>query len=124
MNFVFEKNENYWDADKVKLDKVHWAMVNDSTTSYQMFSSEQVDVSDIRSELAEQLKDDDEARFDDQAGLYFYRFNTSMEPFTNSKIRRALGLAVNQEKLLNSLRKMAEETCTWFRHLRFYRPRR
>ena len=40
VSFVFEKNEHYWDANAVKLDKVHWAMVNDSTTSYQMYESE------------------------------------------------------------------------------------
>ena len=36
---VFAKNEHYWDADAVKLDKVHFAMVNDTNTQYQMFES-------------------------------------------------------------------------------------
>lgn len=114
VNFVFEKNENYWDADKVKLDKVHWAMVNDTTTSYQMYQANELDVSAIPPELAEQLKDDDEARFDDQAGLYFYRFNTSMEPFTNSKIRRAFGLAVNQEEIVEFVTKNGEKPAHGF----------
>ena len=114
VNFVFEKNENYWDADKVKLDKVHWAMVNDTTTSYQMYQADELDVSSIPPELAEQLKDDDEARFDDQAGLYFYRFNTSMEPFTNAKIRRAFGLAVNQEEIVEFVTKNGEKPAHGF----------
>ena len=114
VNFVFEKNENYWDADKVKLDKVHWAMVNDTTTSYQMYQANELDVSSIPPELAEQLKDDDEARFDDQAGLYFYRFNTSMEPFTNAKIRRAFGLAVNQEEIVEFVTKNGEKPAHGF----------
>ena len=114
VKFVFEKNENYWDADAVKLDKVHWAMVNDSTTSYQMYQANELDVSGIPSELAEQLKDDDEARFDDQAGLYFYRLNTSMEPFTNTKIRRAFGLAVNQEEIVEFVTKNGEKPAHGF----------
>ena len=114
VNFVFEKNENYWDADKVKLDKVHWAMVNDTTTSYQMYEANELDVSSIPPELAEQLKDNDEARFDDQAGLYFYRFNTSMEPFTNAKIRRAFGLAVNQEEIVEFVTKNGEKPAHGF----------
>jgi dipeptide transport system substrate-binding protein len=114
VNFVFEKNENYWDADKVKLDKVHWAMVADTTTAYQMYQADELDVSSIPPELAEQLKDDAEARFEDEAGLYFYRFNTSMEPFTNTKIRRAFGLAVNQEEIVEFITKNGEKPAHGF----------
>ena len=93
VSLTFEKNDDYWDAEAVKLDKVEWAMVNDKTTEYQMYQANELDVSDVPPELAEQLKDNEELRIDDQAGLYFYRFNTSMEPFTNAKIRRAFGLS-------------------------------
>ena len=114
VKFVFEKNENYWDVDVVKLDSIHWAMVNDTTTSYQMYQANELDVSGIPPELAEQLKDDDEARFDDQAGLYFYRFNTTMEPFTNAKIRRAFGLAVNREEIVEFVTKNGEKPAHGF----------
>src|SRR5690606_28747313 len=54
-NFVFERNPEYWDADNVKLDEVHWAMVNDSNTEYQMYESGQLDSSGIPADLAETL---------------------------------------------------------------------
>lgn len=114
VSFVFEKNENYWDADAVKLNKVEWAMVNDPTTEYQMYQSDELDESGVPPELAEQLKDSDELRIDDQAGLYFYRFNTSMEPFTNTKIRRAFGLAVNQEEIVDYVTKNGEKPAHGF----------
>ncbi|MER2089483.1 MAG: peptide ABC transporter substrate-binding protein [Sporosarcina sp.] len=114
VNFVFEKNENYWDADVVKLDKVEWAMVNDPTTEYQMYQSGELDQSGVPPELAEQLKDSDELRIDDQAGLYFFRFNTSMEPFTNKKIRKAFGLAVNQEEIVEYVTKNGEKPAHGF----------
>ncbi|MEK5067798.1 peptide ABC transporter substrate-binding protein [Sporosarcina sp. FSL K6-1508] len=114
VSLLFEKNENYWDADVVKLDKVEWAMVNDPTTEYQMYQSNELDQSGVPPELAEQLKDSDELRIDDQAGLYFYRFNTSMEPFTNTKIRRAFGLAVNQEEIVDYVTKNGEKPAHGF----------
>lgn len=114
VSFEFEKNEHYWDADAVKLDKVHWAMVNDTTTEYQMYQSDELDVSGVPAEIAEQLKDSDELRVDDEAGLYFYRFNTSMEPFTNKKIRRAFGLAVNQEEIVEYVTKNGEKPAHGF----------
>lgn len=114
VSFEFEKNENYWDADAVKLNKVHWAMVNDSNTEYQMYQSGELDLSDVPSELAEQLKDSDELVVEDQAGLYFYRFNTSMEPFTNKKIRRAFAMAVDQEEIVQYVTKNGEKPAHGF----------
>lgn len=114
VSFEFEKNEHYWDAAAVKLDKVHWAMVKESTTAYQMYQSDELDVSGVPSEIADQLKDSDELRIDDQAGLYFYRLNTSMEPFQNSKIRRAFGLAVDRDEIVNFVTKNGEKPANGF----------
>ncbi|MCG7343466.1 peptide ABC transporter substrate-binding protein [Sporosarcina sp. ACRSL] len=114
VSFEFEKNEHYWDADAVKLDKVHWAMVSDTTTAYQMYQSNELDVTGVPSELADQLKDSPELRVDDQAGLYFYRFNVSMEPFTNKKIRQAFAFAVDQEEIVNFVTKNGEKPAHGF----------
>ena len=38
-HFVMEKNDQYWDKENVKLDKVHWAMVNDTNTDYQLYQN-------------------------------------------------------------------------------------
>lgn len=114
VKFVFEKNENYWDADKVKLDKVNWEMVSESTTAYQMYQSDELDSTDVPSEIAEDLKDNPEVKMEDQAGLYFFRFNTSMEPFTNKKIRRAFGEAVNQEDIVEFVTKNGEKPAHGF----------
>ncbi|MCM3710610.1 peptide ABC transporter substrate-binding protein [Sporosarcina luteola] len=114
VSFEFEKNEHYWDADAVNLDKVHWAMVNDTTTAYQMYQSNELDVTGVPSEIADQLKDSKELRIDDQAGLYFYRFNTSMEPFTNKKIRQAFAYAVDQEEIVNFVTKNGEKPAHGF----------
>ena len=122
VSLTFEKNENYWDADVVNLDRIEWAMVIDSTTEYQMYESGDLDVSGVPAELAEQLVDDEDVRIDDQAGVYFYRFNTSMEPFTNAKIRRAFGLAVNQEEMVEYVTKNDEKPAHGFVSFGFIGP--
>ena len=58
----------------VKLDKVHWAMVDDSNTEYQMYKTGDLDVSDVPAELADQLFNDPELENEDQAGLIFLPF--------------------------------------------------
>lgn len=122
VKFVFEKNENYWDADKVNLDKVNWEMVSESTTAYQMYQSGELDSTDVPSEIAEDLKDNEEVKVEDQAGLYFFRFNTSMEPFTNTNIRRAFGEAVNQEDIVEFVTKNGEKPAHGFVSYGFIGP--
>src|SRR5699024_6446607 len=106
---VFAKNDEYWDKDTVSLDKVHWAMVNDVNTEYQMFESDELDMTEIPSDMADQLIDGDNVVIEDQAGLYFYRFNVDQEPFQNKKIRKAFALAINQEEIVNYVTKNKEE---------------
>ncbi|GGC90701.1 dipeptide-binding protein DppE [Thalassobacillus devorans] len=111
---VMEKNDEYWDADTVKLDKVEWAMVNDTNTEYQMYESGDLDTSDIPSEMSEELIDSENVVIEEQAGTHFYRFNVNEEPFTNEKIRKAFAMAVNQEEIVEYVTKNKEEPAYGF----------
>ncbi|SDQ13478.1 dipeptide transport system substrate-binding protein [Virgibacillus subterraneus] len=111
---VMVKNDQYWDKDTVKLDKVNWAMVNDTNTEYQMFESDELDMTNIPPDMAEQLLDGDNVVIEEQAGLYFYRFNVTKEPFQNAKIRKAFALAVNQQNIVDYVTKNKEKAATGF----------
>lgn len=93
---VFVKNEHYWDASAVKLDKVHFAMVNDTNTQYQMFEAGELDTASIPPELSDQLIGGDNVFIGPSGGLEFFRFNVTMEPFQNKKIRQAFSYAINR----------------------------
>ncbi|MCP3030277.1 peptide ABC transporter substrate-binding protein [Halobacillus sp. A1] len=111
---VLEKNEEYWDAETVQLEEVHFAMVDDSNTEYQLYDSGDLDNSEIPSDSAEELLESDEVTIEDQAGTQFYRFNVEEEPFQNEKIRKAFALAINQEDIVNYVTKMGEEPARGF----------
>ncbi|MCS0674437.1 peptide ABC transporter substrate-binding protein [Cytobacillus firmus] len=111
-HFVMEKNDQYWDAETVKLDKIHWAIIEDTNTEYQMYQSGELDVSDVPSELSEQLLG--EAKVEDQAGDYFYRFNVNMEPFQNLNIRKAFAMAVDQQQIVDFVTKNGEKPAYGF----------
>lgn len=96
---VFAKNPEYWDADAVSLDEIHWAMVNDTNTQYQMFETGELDIATIPPELSDQLIDGDNVTIDPLGGLEFYRFNVNEEPFQNKKIRQAFAMAINQQDI-------------------------
>ncbi|MFT8320294.1 MAG: peptide ABC transporter substrate-binding protein [Bacillus sp. (in: firmicutes)] len=112
--FEMTKNKDYWDASTVKLDKVHWAMINDTNTEYQMFQNGELDTSDVPPDLSEQLFKDGKVKIEDQAGTYFYRFNVTKKPFNNKNIRKAFALAVDQQQIVDYVTKSKEKPAYGF----------
>jgi len=96
---VFVKNEEYWDAEAVNLDELHWEMIEEENTEYQMFESGDLDISDIPSELSDELIDGDNVFIGEEGGLEFFRFNVTMEPFQNKKIRQAFAYAIDRQNI-------------------------
>lgn len=119
---VFEKNDQYWDKDSVKLDKVEWAMVNDANTEYQMYQSDELDISSVPGEMYDQLKDSDELVNSEQAGIAFYRFNVEKEPFTNKKVRQAFAYAIDQENIVDYVTKTGQKPAHGFVSYGFVGP--
>ncbi|MFS0644283.1 peptide ABC transporter substrate-binding protein [Siminovitchia sp. 179-K 8D1 HS] len=113
-DFTMVKNDQYWDVNNVKLDKVHWAMVDDPNTEYQMFTTGELDTTDIPAELADKLFKEENVEIEDQAGLYFYRFNVTKEPFQNKNIRKAFALAVDQKQMVELVTKNQEKPAYGF----------
>ncbi|MED3624101.1 peptide ABC transporter substrate-binding protein [Neobacillus thermocopriae] len=113
-DFTMVKNDQYWDAKNVKLDKVHWAMVSDPNTEYQMYTTGELDTSDVPAELADKLFAEGNVKIEDQAGQYFYRFNVTMEPFQNKNIRKAFALAVDQKQMVELVTKNKEKPAYGF----------
>ncbi|QSS99651.1 peptide ABC transporter substrate-binding protein [Pontibacillus sp. ALD_SL1] len=121
-DMLLKKNENYWDAETVTLDQVHFAMVDDTNTEYQLFESGDLDVSEIPSEMSEELINSDAVSITEQAGTYFYRFNVTEEPFQNEKIRKAFALAVDQQEIVEFVTKNKEQPAYGFVSYGFQDP--
>src|SRR5690625_6433801 len=96
---MLAKYEEYYDQDAVQLYRIHFAMVNDKNTQYQMFESGELDTASIPPELSEELIDGEDVYIGDSGGLEFYRFNLTEEPFQNEKIRKAFDLAIDREEI-------------------------
>ncbi|MCR8847457.1 peptide ABC transporter substrate-binding protein [Rossellomorea sp. SC111] len=113
-HFVMEKNDQYWDKESVKLDKVHWAMVNDTNTDYQLYKTGELDTADVPADLSKQLFEEGKVNVEDQAGTYFYRFNLEKEPFQNQNIRKAFTMAVDQQQMVDFVTKNKEKPAYGF----------
>ncbi|TCS83573.1 peptide ABC transporter substrate-binding protein [Tepidibacillus fermentans] len=102
---VLEKNPDYWNKDKVKLNKITWAMINDENTEYQLYQNNQFDIAAPPTELTKELIDKGEAKAEPILGNYWYQFNVKKPPFNNKYIRQAFAAAIDREALINNVTK-------------------
>jgi oligopeptide transport system substrate-binding protein len=107
-SLVLVKNDNYWDKDHVKLDRIEFSMVEDETTELSMFENGEIDwagapLSTLPTDAIPALKDSGKMTIQPIAATYFYRFNTEQAPFNNAKIRKAFTYAINRQAIIDNV---------------------
>lgn len=105
---VVEKNDNYWDKDSVKLDKIEFSMVEDENTELSMFDNGELDwagapTSALPTDAIPALKDSGKMKTQPTAGTYWYKFNTEKPPFNNVKIRKAFAYSIDRQALIDNV---------------------
>lgn len=107
---ILEKSKTYWDREKITMNTVHFKMVADATTEYQMFKSGELDlVKNLQPEAIEQEKNSPEFVNSKQFSVYTYSFNVKKKPFTNPKIRKAFAEAIDREAITKNISKGGEQ---------------
>ncbi|WP_349410255.1 peptide ABC transporter substrate-binding protein [Pseudalkalibacillus sp. SCS-8] len=107
---ILEKNEDYWDAGAVKLNKITMIMVNDPNTELNMYKNGELDwagspTGNIPLEAIPTLKKEGDLQIKPIAGTYWYKFNTEKEPFNNANIRKAFAYSINRQAIVEQITK-------------------
>ncbi|MGO1370142.1 peptide ABC transporter substrate-binding protein [Senegalia sp. (in: firmicutes)] len=95
-----EKNEEYWDAENVKLQRIEGAMTNDPNTIINLYETGELDVINVPSQYLEKYKED--LIKSPEASTFYYTFNTENEFFKNAKIRNAFAMSIDRIKIQES----------------------
>jgi oligopeptide transport system substrate-binding protein len=116
---ILVKNDNYWDKDAVKLDKIEFSMVEDENTELSMFENGEIDwaghpLSSLPTDAMSALKDSGKMTIQPIAGTYFYRFNTEKAPFNNAKIRKAFAYAINRQSIIDNVTQANQQPAMGF----------
>ncbi|MGZ0051021.1 peptide ABC transporter substrate-binding protein [Brevibacillus gelatini] len=111
---VLVKNENYWDKDVVKLDKIDFSMVEDENTELSMFDNGDLDwagapISALPTDAIPALKEAGKMQTRAIAGTYLYKFNTEQPPFNNAKIRKAFAYAIDRKTIIDNVTQANQE---------------
>jgi len=108
---IVEKSPTYWDAARVKLNEIYFYPIPNKTTEERMFRAGQLHITeDIPSEKISIYKKEHPGvvHITPWVGTYFYRFNTTVKPLNDVRVRRALALSINREEIVKSVTKGGE----------------
>jgi oligopeptide transport system substrate-binding protein len=108
-SMVMVKNPYYFDAKNVSIEKINWAMITEESTAFAMYENGELDVA------APPLDDMERVKADPQLSkelyiapvlcTYYFGFNTTKPPFDNPKVRKAFSMAIDRQKLIDTVLK-------------------
>jgi oligopeptide transport system substrate-binding protein len=109
------KDQEWRDADTVKLERVEGRIIVDGTTAVQSFEAGEVDVIDEQLPPAEtpRLKDTPEYELYPGLGTTYYGFNVK-ENITDINQRRAMSLAIDRQSIIDNITQANEKPATAF----------
>ncbi len=105
---VLAKNENYWDAENVKLDTVTMKIIKENSAAMNELYSGALDVAPVKDpEWIQKLDNmgEFESRKGYDASVSYTFFNQEDELFSNDKIRKAFIIAEDRAGKIETLRK-------------------
>lgn len=104
-NVVLEKNENYWDAENVTLEKLTYRYILDVSTALTAYESDEVDgIISIPSSDYNRLKAENAGvQVYPSYGTVYYNINCSVEPYNNPLVRKALCLAIDRNSIIENV---------------------
>lgn len=101
----YEKNDQYWDKETVKLDTINVSVVKESSTSLNLFQDGQADDVILTGELAQQMANDEAFVSEPLARTSYIELNQREEdsPFRNEDLRKAISYAIDRDALVTSI---------------------
>jgi oligopeptide transport system substrate-binding protein len=96
------KNERYWNAANVRLEKIRFYPIDNAMTEERGFRTGLLDVTEnlpITKAPKYRLENPEALRTDPYFGTYFYRVNTTRSPFTDVRVRRAFAMALDRDSV-------------------------
>ncbi|MDC3106113.1 peptide ABC transporter substrate-binding protein [Gammaproteobacteria bacterium] len=105
---LVKKNKNYWDSDNVDLNEIVFLPIDNMVTEERMFRAGQLHVtSSLPADKIATYKeiDDSPMRISPYLGTYFYRINVDVPHLQDSRIRRALAMAIDRVNLVEKITK-------------------
>lgn len=98
-NIIFTKSKYYWNRDKIQIKNIEFDFYLDSVLD--SFEKNLVDIISVKTYEHESVKNKSGYKTYDNSSWYL-QLNNTKNIFSNAKIRRAISMAIDREKLENA----------------------
>ena len=106
------KNPLYWDAANTQSDIVDVLPVEDAIAALNLYETHHADIiwdkNLVPTELMDFLKDRADCHRPDNLGTYFIRLNVTRKPFDDVRVRKALALTVDKNRIVQRITRGGE----------------
>lgn len=113
---VLEKNDNYWNAEKVGIDRIEGLMIVEESTALTAYESGEIDANDHLPvpEIPRLKENDPNFEILPEVGTYYYIFNVTKAPTDDVRVRKALTMAIDRKAITEKITKGGELPATGF----------
>lgn len=102
---VLVKNEHYWNAEKVKIDRIEGPFITEATTAYNAYLKGEIHIlgSVPNPEIPKLMAESTEYHVYPLLGTYYYNFNLDLDMWKDARVRRAFNLAIDRQAICDTL---------------------
>jgi len=106
------RNADYWDKENVKMHTVDVLPISDANTALNYFLTEQADLlmdkGMLHPSIIPKLKTKPYFHTGPFLGSWFIRMNVTKPPFDNPKVRQALAMSVDKQRIVEKITQLGE----------------
>lgn len=101
---ILEKNPYYYDKDKIKIDRLVFRVMTSLDSAYTAYKQGKIDaISDVTENIAKDAINTGEYHTEPSLDTYMLIFNFSNPVLKDKRVRKALNLAIDREKLVKDV---------------------
>ena len=110
----FEKNDKFYAAKDVKIDKLVMKLVQEPKVAAQSFEAGETDFAIINSDLVDKYKKDESFKNISEGFLFYIQPNLENSDLANLNVRKAISLAINRKDLCENVLKDGSQAASGF----------
>jgi len=106
------KNPRYWDSTHTQSDVIDFLPADSAMAAMNIYLTGAADIlwdkSIVPTELMDVLKDRTDCHVFNYIATYFVRFNVTRKPFDDARVRKALAMAIDRERIVKHITRAGE----------------
>src|SRR5438105_799338 len=107
------KNPQYWDSAHTYTELIDFLPVESANLAMNLYKSGEADIiwdkTLIPTELMDVLKNRADCHIFNYLGTYFFRFNVTRKPLNDLRVRKALAMTVDKQRIVEKITRGGEE---------------